>query len=106
MTFEQMERRDVDQLRLSLQRREHIGREAGRCVSLTRDPLGDVALGVEEVGAIGRKRRLSRTYSWFLPACPRGGALELSLVLDERPPPHMSQIGSPLCTTPSTSTAA
>jgi hypothetical protein len=55
---------------------------------------------------MGRNRRLSRTYLLIAAASPQGGALELSLVLDERPPVHMSQIGSPLCTTPSTSTAA
>jgi len=53
MTFEQMERDDIDQLRLPLESSEHIGREAGRRVPLTRDPLADVAFGVEELAAIG-----------------------------------------------------
>jgi hypothetical protein len=38
MTLEQVRRHDVDQLRLLLEDRQHIGREAGRHVPLTRDP--------------------------------------------------------------------
>ena len=60
MIFEQVERHRVDQLRLPLESSEHLGREAGRRVPLTRDPLADVASGVEQVGAV-----------WQLP--PRSG---------------------------------
>jgi hypothetical protein len=54
MTIEQVERYDVDQLWLSLERCQHIGREAGRRVPLTRDPLADVAHGIDQLGAIGQ----------------------------------------------------
>jgi hypothetical protein len=54
MTLEQAERHDVDQLRLSFERSEHIGREAGRRVPFTRAPLADVAPGVEQVAAVGQ----------------------------------------------------
>jgi hypothetical protein len=60
MSFEQVERDHIDQFRLPLEGCEHIGREAGGRISLARDPLADVALGVEELGAIGRPQgRLS-----------------------------------------------
>jgi hypothetical protein len=52
MTIEQVERHDVDQLRLALECGEHIGREAGRRVPLTRDPFTDVACGIEQLGAV------------------------------------------------------
>jgi hypothetical protein len=39
MIFEQVERHRVDQLRLPLESSEHLGREPGRRVPLTRDPL-------------------------------------------------------------------
>jgi hypothetical protein len=55
MTIEQVERHDVDQLWLPLEGGEHIGREAGRRVPLTCDPLAHVAFGVDELGAIGQE---------------------------------------------------
>ena len=61
MTFEQVERHHVDELWLTLESRQHIGREAGRRVPLTRDPFADVAAGVEQVGADRRSPRPSPT---------------------------------------------
>jgi hypothetical protein len=55
MTLEQVERHDVDQLRFPLERGEHIGREAGRRIPLPRDPLADIALGVDELRTIGQE---------------------------------------------------
>ena len=49
-----MERHDVDQVRLPLEGREHIEREARRCIAFTRDPFADVASDVEQVGAVGQ----------------------------------------------------
>ena len=54
MTLEQVEGHDIDQLRFSLGRGEHIGREAGRRIPLPRDPLTNIALGIEELGAGGQ----------------------------------------------------
>jgi hypothetical protein len=54
MMFEQVERHNVDQLRLPLKLCEHLGREARRRVPLRRGPLAVVALGVEELRAIGQ----------------------------------------------------
>jgi hypothetical protein len=54
MTFEQVERDEINQLRFPLERGEHIGREAGRRVPLARDPFADVASDVEQVGAVGQ----------------------------------------------------
>jgi len=54
MTVEQVGRHGVDQLWLPLERCKHIGREAGRPVPLTRYPLTDIALGVEQLGGIGQ----------------------------------------------------
>ena len=54
MTLEQMERHDIDQLRFALERREHIGPEAGRRIPLPRDPLTNIALCIEELGAGGQ----------------------------------------------------
>jgi hypothetical protein len=47
LPFEQVERRDVDQLRCALERCEHIGRKAGRRVALARNALANVAFGVD-----------------------------------------------------------
>jgi hypothetical protein len=52
MTNEQMERHNVDQLRLALESSEHISGEAGRRIPLRRDLLADFALGVERLGAV------------------------------------------------------
>jgi hypothetical protein len=57
MTLEQVERQDVDPLRLLLERCQHIGREAGGACRSRATPW---PLGVEELDAIGRKRRLNR----------------------------------------------
>ncbi len=54
MTFEQVERHDIDQLCDPLARCEHIGCEAGRRIPLARAPA-DVALGVDKLGAIGQE---------------------------------------------------
>jgi hypothetical protein len=54
MTLEQVERHDIDQLRFLLERGEHIGHEAGRRIPLPRDPLTNIALGIEELGAGGQ----------------------------------------------------
>jgi hypothetical protein len=54
MTFEQVERHNIDQLWLALERCQYLGREAGRRVTLTSNPLADVASGVEQVGAVGQ----------------------------------------------------
>ena len=54
MPVEQVERHDVDQLRLVLEGREHVRGEAGPDITLARYPLSDVASGVEQVGAGGQ----------------------------------------------------
>jgi hypothetical protein len=54
MTFEQVERYDVDLLWLLLEYGEHIGREAGRRIPLAHYPFADVASGVEKVGVVGQ----------------------------------------------------
>jgi hypothetical protein len=48
MTFEQVECQDLDQLWLPLEPSQHIGREAGWCVSLACDCFADVAAAPAE----------------------------------------------------------
>jgi hypothetical protein len=54
MTFQQVERHDIDQFRLLFESHYHIGaKPAG--ASRSRGTLADIALGVDELGAIGQE---------------------------------------------------
>ena len=67
MTIEQVERHNVDQFELSLECCKHIGREPGRRVTLAREPLANVAPGIDELGSIGSSHMPSlteRPYGW------------------------------------------
>jgi hypothetical protein len=61
MTFEQVERHYINQLWLPLEGCEHIGREAGRRLPLTRAILADFALASNRSARSGSCHRSSPT---------------------------------------------